>query len=217
MTFKRWNIAFLSLMALLTLGLALSCNKTATTTSNPKEELVRVLGSTNLTGFDFESTENDAQAVASFTNSNVKKVITLDRGTDNVVLKYTSVKDKGKNTTTTYKAELSRSENALSLLVTDFASGSVVSKEDFPPPTPHNPAGPTFNSLEDCIKDFDCNRKGPLLCEANRTCKDQYAALTCCLNDGQCFSVHLIIRPTRPICQWTPWNPNLEAVVFSAR
>ena len=213
---KRSSFVFLSLMTLLVLCLLPSCNKTATTT-NAKEDLVRVLGNTNLTGFDFGSTENDAQLVTSFTNSNVKSVIRLEGGTNSVVLKYTSVKDKAKNTTATYKTELSRSGNTLAMLVTDFATGAVVSRDTFPTPTPHDPAGPTFDSLEDCIKDFDCKHKGALQCEANRTCKDQFAALICCLKNGQCFSVHLVIRPTRPLCQLLSWVTDFEAVVFSTQ
>ena len=214
---KRSSFAFLSLTTLLMLCLLPSCKQTPTTT-NPREDLVRALGGTNLSGFDFESTETDAQLVTSFTNSNVKNVITLEGGTSSVVLKYTSVKDKAKNTSTTYKTELSRSGNTLAMLVTDFASGAIVSRDTFPTPTPHDPAGPTFDSLDDCIKDFDCKHKGELQCEANRTCRDQLAALTCCLKNGQCFSVHLVIRPTRILCQLLPpWITDIKAAVFRAQ
>jgi hypothetical protein len=211
---KRSGFAFLSLMTLLMLCLLPSCKQTAITT-NAREDLVRALGNTNLSGFDFESTENDAQLITSFTNSNVKSVIRLEGGTNSVVLKYTGVKDKGKNTSTTYKTELSRSGNTLAMLVTDLASGAIVSRDTFPPPTSHDPVGPTFDSLEDCINDFDCKRKGALQCEANRTCKDQFAALTCCLKNGECYSVHLIIRPTRILCQLLPpWITDFKAAVF---
>lgn len=214
---KRSSLVFVFSVTLLTLCLVSSCNnkQEATQKGNPKDDLVRVLGNTNLNGFDFESTETDAQTVSSFTNSNTKGVIRMEGGTNNVVLKYTSVKDKAKNTTTTYKTELNRSGNALAIQVTNFATGDVVSNDRFPVATTHT-TGPTFDSLEDCIKDFECKRKGELLCEANRTCKDQYAALTCCLKNGQCFSVHLIIRPTRRICQLIPWITDFDAAVFSA-
>lgn len=215
---KRSSLVFLLSMTFLTLCLVSSCdNKEAAQKSNQKEDLVRVLGSTNLAGFDYESTENDAQTIASFTNSNVKNVIRFEGGTNSVVLKYTSVKDKARNTTATYKTELSRSGEALAMVVTNFATGDVVSTDKFPTATPHDPGGPTFDSLEDCIKDFECKRKGELLCEANRTCKDQFAALTCCLKNGQCFSVHLVVRPTRRICQLIPWITDFEAAVFSTQ
>lgn len=210
---KRSSFACLSLMTLLMLCLLPSCNRTATT-GNAKEDLVRTLGNTNLTGFDYQSTENDAQLITSFTNSNVKNVIRLDGGTNSSVLKYTTVKDKAKNTSTTYKTELSRSGNSLTMLVTDYATGSVVSKDAFPTPTRHEP---TFDSLEDCINDFNCKHRGALLCEANRTCKDQFAALTCCLKNGQCFSVHLVVRPTRILCQLLPWITDFEAAVVSTQ
>ena len=214
---KRSSFAFLSVMTLLILCLVPACDKTATTTTNTKDDLVRTLGNPNLSGFDFASTETDAQLISSFTNSNVKNVIRLEGGTNSVVLKYTSVKDKAKNTTATYKTELNRSGNTLAMLVTDVATGAVVSRDTFPPPTRHDPTGPTFDSLEDCIKDFDCKHKGALQCEANRTCKDQFAALTCCLKNGQCFSVHLVIRPTRLLCQLLPWITDFEAAVFSTQ
>ena len=76
---KRSSLMFLLSMTFLTLCLVPSCdNKEATQKSNQKEELVRVLGSTNLAGFEYESTENDTQMIASFTNSNVKNVIRLE-------------------------------------------------------------------------------------------------------------------------------------------
>jgi hypothetical protein len=38
--------------------------------------------------------------------------------------------------------------------------------------------------------------------------------LTCCLKSGQCFSVHLIIRPTRPLCQLINSAVNFEGFVL---
>ena len=219
----RSRLVFPLLALLLAFGLLSSCGSPNTNVTNDnstpeqktdaKGELVRALRGANVTGFEFESKEDDAQITTSLTNSNVKNVIRIEPSTNNVVLSYASVKDKAKNTTTIYKTEVTRSGKNLSLVVSDFASGAVVSKDDFPPPRPHTQ--PTFDSLEDCINDFNCKHRGELLCEANRTCKDQFAALTCCLKNGQCFSVHLIIRPTRPICQLRSLVVNFEALVLS--
>ena len=115
---------------------------------------------------------------------------------------------------TVTKTELMRADNALAIVVTDFNTGAAISKDTFPPPQPHNPSAPTFDSLQACIDDFNCKHRGELLCEANRTCKDQFAALTCCLKSGQCFSVHLIIRPTRPLCQLINSAVNFEGFVL---
>ncbi|HTG93852.1 MAG TPA: hypothetical protein VL866_14770, partial [Pyrinomonadaceae bacterium] len=189
-----------------------SSSPSPVTQSDPKAELTNALKGADVSQFDFERKEDDTQIVSSFTNRNLKNVVRLEPNTNNIVLKYTSVKDKGRNTTQVSKTELTRSDKTLAIVVTDFNTGAAISKDTFPPPGPH--AGPTFDSLEACIDDFNCKHRGELLCEANRTCKDQFAALTCCLKNGQCFSVHLIIRPTRPLCQLINVVVNFEGFVL---
>jgi hypothetical protein len=219
---QRSRFVFPLVAALLALVLVASCNPpgeqtppkpSPTPQSDPKAELTTALKGADVSAFDFERKENDTQVVSSFTNRNLKNVVRLEPGTNNIVLKYTSVKDKGRNTTQVSKTELTRSDKTLAIVVTDFNTGAAISKDTFPPPGPH--AGPTFDSLEACIEDFNCKHKGELLCEANRTCKNQYAALTCCLKNGQCFSVHLIIMPTRPLCQLIDLIPNFDSFVLS--
>ena len=63
------------------------------------------------------------------------------------------------------------------------------------------------------MADFNCENKGAFLCEANRTCQPQFAALTCCLTNGQAFSVHLVVPPTRLRCLIA--LPDLEGLVLS--
>jgi len=221
----RSTFVFPLLTALVAIALVASCNPqtgqpppspspSPTTQSDPKAELTTVLKGADVSAFDFERTENDTQIVSSFTNRSLKNVVTVQPGQNNIVLKYTSVKDKGRNTAQVTKTELTRADNALAIVVTDFNTGAAISKDTFPPPQPHNPSGPTFDSLQACIDDFNCKHRGELLCEANRTCKDQFAALTCCLKSGQCFSVHLIIRPTRPLCQLINSAVNFEGFVL---
>ena len=214
---KRSESVFCLTMALLFLGLVCSCK--TTTPPNPREELVTSLKGANVESYDFATNEDDTQAVASLTNSAVRNLIRLDSGATNLVLRYTRVKDKKTNSTRTYKTEVTKTGTTLTLLVTDFATGEVVSKDTFPAAEIHNTdtttPGPTFDSLEDCIKDFNCKNRGALECEANRTCQDQFAALTCCLKNGQCFSVHLIIRPTSLRCRLRDWIPNLEGLVLT--
>jgi len=221
----RSTFVFPLLTALVAVALVASCNPqtgqpppspspSPTTQSDPKAELTTVLKGADVSAFDFERTENDTQIVSSFTNRSLKNVVTVQPGQNNIVLKYTSVKDKGRNTAQVTKTELTRADNALAIVVTDFNTGAAISKDTFPPPQPHNPSAPTFDSLQACIDDFNCKHRGELLCEANRTCKDQFAALTCCLKSGQCFSVHLIIRPTRPLCQLINSAVNFEGFVL---
>jgi hypothetical protein len=221
----RSTFVFPLLTALVAVALVASCNPqtgqpppspspSPTTQSDPKAELTTVLKGADVSAFDFERTENDTQIVSSFTNRSLKNVVTVQPGQNNIVLKYTSVKDKGRNTAQVTKTELMRADNALAIVVTDFNTGAAISKDTFPPPQPHNPSAPTFDSLQACIDDFNCKHRGELLCEANRTCKDQFAALTCCLKSGQCFSVHLIIRPTRPLCQLINSAVNFEGFVL---
>jgi hypothetical protein len=213
----RSKLIFCSSTALLSLGLLFACKPVKT---DPREDLISSLKGANVEGFNFSTEENETQAISSLTNSAVRQLVTLDGGTTSLVLRYTSVRDRKTNITKTSKTEVAKSGKELTLQVTDIASGEVIFKQIFPVPEPHQPTGatsgpPTFDTLEACINDFNCTRRGPLECEANRTCQDQYAALTCCLQNGQCFSVHLIIKPTTFKCKLPPVIPDFEGVVFS--
>jgi hypothetical protein len=163
-------------------------------------------------GFHFATEEDESQTVASLTKSAVRNRVTLDNSTANLVLKYTLVKEKKAGAQRTYKTEVVKTGKKLALVVTDIASNEVVSRTEFPEPQQHDlPDGPaTFDSLEECIADFYCTTAPALQCEANRTCKDQYWCLLCCLNDGMCFSVLLMIRPTALRCKLSVLIPNFE-------
>jgi hypothetical protein len=214
---NRSESAFCLAIVLLFLGFVCSCN---TTMPNPREELLRSLKGANVEGYNFETSEDDAQVVASLTNSAVRKLIKLDSGAANLVLRYTRIKDKNTNTSRIYKTEITKTGNDLTLLVTDIATGEVTSTKTFPAPKSHSntdTTGPTpsFDTLQDCVKDFDCTRRGAIQCEANRTCEAQFADLDCCLKNGQCFSVLLIIRPTSFICALRALIPDLEGLLLS--
>ncbi len=224
---KRSHSAFWLAVVLLSLGLIGSCQPATpesgsatpgatpgAKTNDPREEFVKSLKGANADGYLFATEEQDNQVVTSLTNSAVRNLITLDPKATNLVLRYTGVKDKKTNSTQTTKTEVIKTGDAVALQVTDIATGQVVSKDSFPTAEPHLPSGPTFDTLEACIADFNCKRRGELQCEANRTCKNQFAALTCCLKNGQCFSVHLIIRPTRLRCLIATF-PDLEGLVLS--
>jgi hypothetical protein len=197
-------------MVLLSVGLFHSCGPTR---PDPRDDLVRSLKGASVEGFQFSSTEDSTEESASLTNSAVRDLIRLDGAATSVVLRYTRVRDKAANTARTFKTEVTREGSALSLLVTDVGTNEVVSRERFPAPTIRHQNG--FDTLQDCLREFDCVNRGPLQCEANRTCEDQFAAITCCLNNGQCFSVHLIIRPTTLRCKLKAVIPDLEGLVLS--
>jgi len=66
-----------------------------------------------------------------------------------------------------------------------------------------------------CIADLLCEKQSQLQCEANRTCRDQFWARTCCLRDGLCFSVHGVVRPNTLRCQVIGPVGDFGELVFS--
>ncbi len=206
-------------IVLLSLGLPCLCEAKM---PDLREVLVRSLKGANLEGYYFATEEDDTQVVASLTNNVVRNLIKLDSGTNNLVLRYTIVKDKKKNTTMTYKTEVVKTDTVLTLLVTDIATGGVVSINTFPDPEPHNEVDtidspPTFDSIEDCIKDFNYTGGCALQCEANRTCKNQFAHLLCCIENDLCFGVLMIINPTTLKCRLSAGVaiPDVEGFILS--
>jgi len=186
--------------ALLCLGLACSCG--GHTTSDPKSDLIASLKGANVGGYDFSLTEDEARTTATLTNKAVKDLITLAKDDAKVVLRYTKVQEKSTQATTTSKIEAVQANGSLALVTTDLATDRVLDQVDLPPPSGICPPdGQFFESLEACVADFNCKHRGALLCEANRTCKPQFAGLICCLTNGQAFSVHLVVPPTRLRCQ----------------
>jgi hypothetical protein len=187
---------------------------------DPRQDLLRSLKGANVEGYHFATEEDETQVIASLTNSAVRNLIKLDSGDTDMALRYTSVKDKNTNTTRTYKTEITKTGTALTLLVTDIATGEVVSRKTFPiPESPNKPGAtcppPRFDSLDDCIKNFDCTRREAIQCEANRTCEAQLAGLSCCLKNGQGISVHFLITPTSLICRLGTFFPDRTGLVLS--
>ena len=202
-------VRFRVAIVLLSLGLLSSCRPT---TPDAREELIRSLRGENVEGFDFATKEDKVEAIASLTNGAVKNLITLGEGDTNLVLKYTRIVDRTTQTAKSYKAEVAKKGTAVTLLVTEIGTNTVVSSETFPAAATRHGNG--FDSLQACLREWNCLNRGPLQCEANRTCKDQLAAITCCLNNGQCFSVHVIIKPTTFQCKLREVIPDLEGLVF---
>lgn len=196
-------------IVLLALGGAGACK---TKTPDAREQLVSSLKGANVEGYYFATRGDDNQEVASLTNGALRDPIKMGNG--NLVLKYTSVKDKKTNTTRTYRTEIIRKDAALTLLVTDIASGETVMKKEFPPPKSRVLAAgedcskffdKVFPDAAACRKDFDldCRRGSFLQCEANRTCDPVLTELECCFKDGHATASLLIIWPTGRLCLTT--------------
>jgi len=192
-----------------------SCSKAP---PDQKESLIQSLKGENVEGYNFETKEDPSEEIAALTNGAVRDLIKLDSDRASVVLRYTRVVDKKANRTSTYKTEINKDGASLTLRATDMATKEVVLNKTFPVPESTSMAGgegPNFDTISDCLKEFECTSGGALQCEANRTCEDQYAALDCCLTNGQCFSVHVIVRPTTWRCKLSEVTPDIEGVVFS--
>jgi hypothetical protein len=196
-------------VALIALVLVCSCDKSAL--EDPRGELLDSLEGANVEGYLFALKEDAARTTSSLTNRSVQDLVQLGERDTGTVLGYTRVKDNQTKAATTYRSEVVKKDSSLALVVTDLATDKVVDRREFPVPGPA--CEPLFDSLAACVEEFNCTHKGALLCEANRTCEPQFAALTCCLKNGDIFSVHLIIKPTRIRCQIVV--PDLEGFVLT--
>lgn len=215
MTFKRVRpgSAFLGSIAVLTL--ALLGLPQAASAGDPKQELIDALKGENVDGFLFALGENDTHEVSSLTNPAVHEEITLGSGDPGLVLRYTGLKDKATGATSLYKAEVIKEGTSLDVVVTDLATGLVVDSRAFPAaPIGCYPAG-FFETLNDCLREFNCSDRGSFQCAADRTCEPQIVGLTCCLKDGSGVSVHLIIRPQAIRCLLQDLISGLEGLVLT--
>ena len=211
----RLDSAFHVAVALLSLGLVCSCSETSPPDS--RQSLVGSLKGANVEGYLFAVTETDDQRTASLTNNAVNNLITLGSGDSNLVLRYSRVLDRKTNTRSLFRTEVVKRGTSLTLAVTDMAENKVVEQRPFPPSGPACQPEGQFDSVNACIEEFDCTRKGPLQCQANCTCEPVFPALTCCLKDGTILSVHLIIRPTKIRCVLRDLVPDLDGLVLSQR
>ncbi|MEK6371537.1 MAG: hypothetical protein AABO58_02470 [Acidobacteriota bacterium] len=172
-------------------------------------------------GYLYSRVDNGRQSAESLTNPAVVNLTPQPKGTTSVVVGYKRVHDRTENTTRTYKTEVRRSGNDLSLVVTDIATNEMVVNTPFPAAQDDHGGGTTtprgtFDSVQACINDFLCKNGSALQCEANGTCRDQFWGLICCLKDSPfCVSVHGVVRPNTLRCQIIGPITDFEAVVFS--
>ena len=179
-----------------------------------KQDIIRRLKDKNTRGYDFNLHEDENNIIASLSNNALCKLVRLDKTDDDFILGYTLVKDKNKRITRTFQSEVNIDGRSVAIIVRDLVTKRIINKYSFPTPTDHSHKK-RFSTLEQCIEDFRCKQGGQLQCEANRTCKNQYASLICCLKNGFCVSVHLIFRPNSLRCQIISNVPAFEGLVLS--
>lgn len=180
-----------------------SCNDSKV--ESPKQELLDAFKDQKIeSDFNFETSENDSLTTAAFKNKAISNQIMLTTRDTSLVIGYFSEKNKKTSSSSVHKYELIMHDSAVYIEISD-ATKKIIDKITYPAiidntggVTPPVPDG--FDSINDCIADFNCTRRGALQCQANKTCSPVGAALLCCLTNGQCFSVHLLITPNIPIC-----------------
>jgi len=165
-------------------------------------------------GFSYMEMENDHGKVETLTNPAAIDLTPQPKRTGSVLVGYKRITDRAAGTTRTYKTEVRRSGNDATLVVTDVASGETVLSSRFPEAAAHAERE-TFDTIAACINDFLCKNSSALQCEANKTCRDQFWSLICCLKNGSCVSVHGVIHPNTLRCQVIGQVTDFEAVIFS--
>ena len=180
-----------------------SCNDSKV--KSPKQELLDSFKDQKIeSAFNFETSENDSLVTNAFKNKAVSGQIMLTTRDTSIVIGYFSEKNKKTASSSALKYELIMRDSVVYIEISDAAK-KIIDKIIYPaiksttggipPPLPDG-----FNSINDCIADFNCHRLGELQCQANKTCKPVGAGIICCLTNGQCFSIHFLITPNTPIC-----------------
>jgi len=194
----------LSLFLISACGLMLVTGCQSATITNPRNNLLRSINGANVDGYAFSFDEDAARSAASFTSPAVKGVITLAPGDAVVPLRYTRITDKATSTATTYKTEIVRHGPAVSYVITDLATNrevqtTSVGDDGVPPPPDDDPCAGS-PSCADFDRDYECNVKPRLQCEANSTCKIVRAHMRCRLPNGTCIDGPMIVTPKTKFC-----------------
>jgi len=206
-------LLFAPLAALSLTLLFLSCGPASA--SDPKADLIASLKGADVDGYTFSMNEDDLATSASLTNKGLYDVYPLPQGDADLVLRYTSVEDNATRKTSIYKSEIIKKGSSLTLVITDVVANKGISKTALPVAGPACQPEGQFSSINACIERFKCLNGGALTCNANTTCQPQFAALTCCLTNGQIFSVHLVFNPTSLKCLVRGQLPDLGGLTLS--
>jgi len=183
------------------LALALIC--TSAVPAFADDELLRALGDAKPADYAFATSDDEEQATASLTYRGLRERVTMS-GTK-LILKVARVTDKKSGVARIYRTEILRVKDAVTLRISDVDTGEVILDRLAPPPV-HGGGG----DFDECFRNFECNLRGPLQCEADRTCEPQVVAVTCCDDQGNCISVHFIVRPQAVRCALRDLVPNLD-------
>ncbi len=205
---------FFSALALLTFCWS-SCNHPA---QDPKSQFVHTLKDSTASAFYYATEETADFKVQTLTSPQASGIIDVLKISLPMTLRYTGVMEGKDHTEVNYKAEIVKKDAGIALVISEMGGKPIweqVLSDRVPvPDTLHVPqAG--YDSLAACIADWNCMHRGELECLANKTCQNQYGALTCCLTNGQCFSVHMVFPPTSWRCRLKDLMPNLDGLVMS--
>jgi hypothetical protein len=198
----RRSTLFLSLL------LAGAC---ATTTPDPRAALRRAINDPQADAYLFTTAEDGGLVKSSLVNPAVRDRIRLPEGDTSFNVGYTSIRDKGTNSTKIYRSDVVKSGRTVSLVVKDVSSGAVIDTIVFPELPPRGSGPPIFPSLEDCI----CKGVGPAQCEADRTCRPQVIGLICCTGGDVCLSVHILVVPKAWRCRLRDLLGDIGDLVFT--
>ena len=202
---------------LLVISAIFSC--TAPTPEKPQDEFLELSGNPSLDKFVESEMESKDYKVRRFNNMSIAEFVDLNNAKGENIIQYTEVTKSGGKPTYS-KTILETKEKSARLAVVDLATGKAMWEKEFPMVDTKSDSLTVqkFNSLQACIDDFMCKNQCELEALANKTCETQFAALTCCLANGQCFSVHLVFPPTSIRCLIRPpfdFPVNFKGLILS--
>jgi hypothetical protein len=210
---SRLTVAVVAMYVGLSLGtLSVGCARSPT--ADAKEELIRSFNVANVGDYLFSINEGVTETASALTNRSATGLITLRRDDIGLVLRYTAVVDERSKTKKLYRSDIRKQGDSLSFVATELGTNTVVSQTMFSSAGPACfPAG-QFDSVTACRAAFQCTPEGcPLQCEADRTCDNRVAALTCCLKSGEIYSVHVLFAPDSRRCLARQLTPDLDGIV----
>ena len=153
--------------------------------------------------FHFSCEENSTYSRVSLTNNAIEEFIAFDAEASNFVIGYSITRYRNERDTEIQKTEIVKSDKGNFLRRTNTNTGKTLSEISLADSPKHESQDDhLFDTLHKCIETFEgSDYQIAVQAEANRTCETQYPHLDCCLTDGTCWSVVLIINPTSWKCR----------------
>jgi hypothetical protein len=190
-------------LLLLLTAIIYSCTPSAP--EKTEDEFLKLSGNPSRDNFIESTTESKDYTIRRFSNISISELLDLNAQKGETILQYTAVTKTGEQPVYT-KTIVETKDKSARLAVVDLSSGKATWEKEFPivDMKTDSLTRQTYNSLQACIDDFMCKHQCELESLANKTCETQFAALTCCLANNQCFSVHLVFPPTSIRCLIRP-------------